>query len=380
MREADRLASVKEYYFSRKLREVAQLKASGKPIINLGIGSPDLAPAQEVIEALNEAALLESSHGYQSYQARPELRQAMADFYKTHFRVDLNPDEEILPMMGSKEAIMHISMAFLNPGDEVLIPNPGYPTYSSVTELVGAKARMYTLNESADWRPDLKNLATQDLTKVKMMWVNYPNMPTGANGNTALFEELVSFAKQYDILLINDNPYAFILNDNPQSILEIDGALNHCMELNSLSKAFNMAGWRVGMLMGGSQRIKSVLKVKSNMDSGMFLGIQYGAIAALKLPNAWFEKNNKIYRQRRLLAEQILDHLGCVYNKNQVGMFVWAKCGSEKEASALVDKLLYQFNVFITPGMIFGSAGNSYIRISLCSKEEDFKEVLKRIG
>ncbi|MGB0777756.1 MAG: pyridoxal phosphate-dependent aminotransferase [Flavobacteriaceae bacterium] len=380
MREADRLSSVKEYYFSRKLREVAQLKASGKPIINLGIGSPDLAPAPEVIQALNEASLLHSSHGYQSYQARPELRQAMSDFYKTHFKVDLNPDNEILPMMGSKEAIMHISMAFLNPGDEVLIPNPGYPTYSSVTELVGATARVYTLNESTNWSPDLKQLAAQDLSKVKIMWVNYPNMPTGANASIALFEELVSFAKQHEILLINDNPYAFILNDNPQSLLEIEGALDHCMELNSLSKAFNMAGWRVGMLLGNAQRIKSVLKVKSNMDSGMFLGIQYGAIAALNLPNTWFEKINKVYAVRRDLAEQILDHLGCVYDKNQVGMFIWAKCGSEDQAKDLVDKLLYQYDVFITPGMIFGSTGNSYIRISLCSKEEDFKEVLKRIG
>ncbi len=322
---ANRLNTVEEYYFSKKLREVNLLIASGKPIINLGIGSPDMQPPQKVIDALNEGFSSPNAHKYQSYQGLPELREAMAGFYKEHFKVHLSPSTEILPLMGSKEGIMHISMAYLNEGDEVLIPNPGYPTYQSVTNLVGAVPVFYELDEANNWMPDFKALEKLDLSKVKLMWVNYPHMPTGAQPSRYVFEELVAFGKKHNILIVNDNPYSFVLNDNPRSILEVEGAKEVCLELNSLSKTFNMAGWRVGMVVGDSIHINNILKVKSNMDSGMFYGIQKGAIEALKCSKMWFSTLNSVYKKRRDLVWKLADALNCTYDKNATGLFVWAK-------------------------------------------------------
>jgi LL-diaminopimelate aminotransferase len=322
---AKRLDIVEEYYFSSKLREVRQLASEGKPIINMGIGSPDLSPSPLVIDAIIAAMQDDNAHQYQSYQGLPELRQGMADFYENNYGITLNSVTEILPLMGSKEGIMHISMAFLNEGDEVLIPNPGYPTYSSVTNLVGAVPVYYDLTESSSWEPDLEALEKLDLSKVKLMWIGYPHMPTGARGSLDLFEKLVAFAKKYQILLVNDNPYSFVLNDNPISLLQVAGATEVALELNSLSKTFNMAGWRVGMVLGNAAFIDAVLKVKSNMDSGMFYPIQKGAIAALKSDKSWFEGMNLIYKRRRVLTEQLAEKLGCKVYKEGVGLFVWAK-------------------------------------------------------
>lgn len=376
---AKRLDQVQEYYFSQKLREVRELQAKGKPVINMGIGSPDLAPATAVMEAVQEAMSQPAAHQYQSYQGLPELRQAMAGFYATHFKVNLNPDSEILPLMGSKEGILHIAMAFLNEGDGVLIPNPGYPTYASVANLVGAESVFYDLSAERNWEPDFEALEKQDLSRVKLMWVSYPHMPTGAIGNRALFEKLIAFAKKHRILIVNDNPYSFILNENPESILSIPGAMEVAMELNSLSKTFNMAGWRVGMVMGKKEVIQAVLKVKSNMDSGMFYGIQKGAIAALKSDSDWFAKLNEVYQTRRNLVFKLARKLNCTFDTNSVGLFVWAKLPpEEKSAEAFVDKLLYDKNLFIAPGTIFGSNGEGYIRFSLCLPEEKIKEILKR--
>ncbi len=376
---AKRLDQVQEYYFSQKLREVRELQAKGKPVINMGIGSPDLAPAVSVMEAVQQAMLQPAAHQYQSYQGLPELRQAMTDFYATHFKVCLNPDSEILPLMGSKEGILHIAMAFLNEGDGVLIPNPGYPTYASVANLVGAESVFYDLAAERNWEPDFEALEKQDLSRVKLMWVSYPHMPTGATGNRRLFEKLVAFAKKHRILIVNDNPYSFILNDHPESILSIPGAMEVAMELNSLSKTFNMAGWRVGMVMGNKELIQAVLKVKSNMDSGMFYGIQKGAIAALKSDADWFAKQNEVYQNRRNLVFELARTLNCTFDTNSVGLFVWAKLPpEEKSAEAFVDKLLYDKNLFIAPGTIFGSNGEGYIRFSLCIPEEKIKEILKR--
>jgi len=376
---AKRLDTVEEYYFSSKLREVRQLMSEGKSIINMGIGSPDLSPSKAVIEAVAAAIQDENGHGYQSYQGLPEMRQAMADFYQDQFGVALNPNNEILPLMGSKEGIMHISLAFLNEGDHVLIPNPGYPTYTSVTNLVGAVPVYYDLKEENQWEPDFEALEKQDLSKVKIMWLGYPHMPTGARGSLALFEKLVAFAKKHNILLINDNPYSFVLNDNPMSLLQVEGAKDVALELNSLSKTFNMAGWRVGMVLGNAEIIDAVLKVKSNMDSGMFYGIQKGAIAALKCDKSWFEDNNKIYRRRRELTEKLAEKLGCKVYKEGVGLFVWAKL-PEGIASAekFIDEILYEKHIFITPGTIFGSNGEGYIRFSLCVKEEKVQEAINR--
>ncbi|PRZ26579.1 pyridoxal phosphate-dependent aminotransferase [Flavobacterium granuli] len=376
---AKRLDIIEEYYFSSKLREVRQLAAEGKPIINMGIGSPDLSPSQSVVDAIQEAMQDVNAHQYQSYQGLPELRKSMADFYQNNFNVELNPNTEILPLMGSKEGIMHISLAFLNEGDHVLIPNPGYPTYTSVTNLVGAVPVYYDLTEANNWEPDFEALEKLDLSKVKIMWIGYPHMPTGARGSLALFEKLVAFAKKHQILLINDNPYSFVLNDNPMSLLQISGAKEVVLELNSLSKTFNMAGWRVGMVLGNAACIDAVLKVKSNMDSGMFFGIQKGAIAALNSDKSWFESMNEIYKKRRVLTEVLAEKLGCKVYKEGVGLFVWAKLPEGIiSAEAFIDQILHEKHIFVAPGTIFGSNGEGYIRFALCVKEEKVQEAIDR--
>jgi LL-diaminopimelate aminotransferase len=376
---ANRLNVVEEYYFSSKLREVRQLASEGKQIINIGIGSPDLKPSQAVIDAVVNAMQDENAHQYQNYQGLPELRKGMADFYQNNYGVTLNPNNEILPLMGSKEGIMHISLAFLNKGDQVLIPNPGYPTYTSVTNLVEAVPVYYDLKESNNWEPDFDALEKLDLSKVKLMWLGYPHMPTGARGSLALFEKLIAFAKKHNLLLVNDNPYSFVLNDNPMSLLQVEGALDVALEMNSLSKTFNMAGWRVGMVLGNATLIDAVLKIKSNMDSGMFYGIQKGAVAALNSDKSWFEDMNKIYRKRRVLTEQLAEKLGCEVYKEGVGLFVWAKLPAGIESSeAFIDKILIEKSIFITPGTIFGSNGEGYIRFALCVKEEKIEEAISR--
>jgi len=379
MKAAKRLDTVQEYYFSKKLREVRALLVAGKPIINMGIGSPDLQPPPAVIEAIQQAVLQEGAHKYQSYQGLPAFRQAVADFYQKNYQVVVNPENEILPLMGSKEGILHISMAFLNKGDKVLIPNPGYPTYTSVTNLVEAVPVFYDLTSEHNWEPNFKQLEQQDLSNVKLMWVNYPHMPTGAKATENLFKKLIAFGKKHQLLIINDNPYSFVLNNNPLSILSIDGAKETAIELNSLSKSFNMAGWRVGMLLGATPILEEVLKVKTQMDSGMFYGIQQGAIAALKVSSGWFENMNEIYQKRRKLIWQIAEALDCTFDKNTSGMFVWAKIPAGKKAENIVDDLLYKHHIFIAPGTIFGSKGEGYIRFSLCVPEEKIKEALDRL-
>ena len=379
MKVANRLNTVQEYYFSKKLREVRALASGGKPIINMGIGSPDLQPPNEVIEAIKKAVDVEGAHKYQSYQGLPEFREAVADFYKANYEVEVSPNDEILPLMGSKEGILHISMAFLNKGDQVLIPNPGYPTYTSVTNLVEATPVFYELTSENNWEPDFEQLEKEDVSNIKMMWVNYPHMPTGAKATEALFEKLIAFGKKHQILIINDNPYSFVLNNNPQSILKLRGAKETALELNSLSKSFNMAGWRVGMLLGASSFLKEVLKVKNQMDSGMFYGIQQGAIAALNVSSTWFTAMNTVYEKRRKLVWKIADALGCSYNKDTTGMFVWAKTPKDVEAESMVDDLLYNKSIFIAPGSIFGNNGKGYIRFSLCVPEDKIKEALERL-
>jgi aspartate/methionine/tyrosine aminotransferase len=376
---ANRLNTVEEYYFSKKLREVGMLIASGKPVINLGIGSPDMAPPQKVVDALIDGMQDCKAHQYQSYQGLPALREGMAAFYKEHFKVSLSPVTEILPLMGSKEGIMHISMAYLNEGDEVLIPNPGYPTYQSVTKLVGATAVFYELDEANHWLPDLKTIERLDLSKVKLMWINYPHMPTGAGATEQLFKDLIAFAKRNNILIVNDNPYSFVLNDNPQSIMSIPGAKDVCLELNSLSKTFNMAGWRVGMVVGDSKYIDNILKVKSNMDSGMFYGIQKGAIEALKCSSMWFSTLNSVYKQRRDLVWKLAEALHCTYDKNATGLFVWAKLPPHVKSEEFIDSILKNNHIFITPGTIFGSKGEGYIRFSLCATEEELEDAIARV-
>ncbi len=376
---AKRLHTVEEYYFSKKLREVGLLIASGKPIINLGIGSPDMQPPQKVIEAIANSLLDPTAHKYQSYQGLPELREAIVDFYKTHFNVRLNATNEVLPLMGSKEGIMHISMAYLNEGDEVLIPNPGYPTYQSVTKLVGAKGVLYNLDAANNWMPDLDALEQTDLSKVKLMWVNYPHMPTGAKPTETLFKALVAFAKKHHILIVNDNPYSFVLNDSPTSILVVEGAKEVCLELNSLSKTFNMAGWRVGMVLGSHKHISNVLKVKSNMDSGMFYGIQKGAIEALKCSEMWYVTLNSVYRKRRNLVWKLAEALNCTYDKEATGLFVWAKLPAHLKAEEFIDLVLKENHIFITPGTIFGTQGEGYIRFSLCATTEVLEEAIARV-
>lgn len=378
---ANRLASVQEYYFSRKLREVAQMVQKGHPVINMGIGSPDLAPHPEVIKALSNAMEHPRAHMYQSYQGLPELRSAIAAFYHKHYQVTLDPNAEVLPLMGSKEGIMHISMAFLNKGDQVLFPNPGYPTYAAVTKLVEAEPVLYNLTASNHWQPDFEALEALDTSRVKIMWINYPHMPTGTEAQAETFDRLIAWAKARNVLLVNDNPYSFVLTEEPQSILSRPGAMDVAIELNSLSKSFNMAGWRVGMLSGKAESIQAVLKVKSNMDSGMFFGIQQGAIAALKADNVWFESLNKIYSKRRKLVEQLATKLGAVYDPKSVGLFVWAKLPSGAvDAEMFIDKILQEQHIFITPGTIFGSQGEGYIRFSLCVPEATIEEAIKRIS
>lgn len=376
---ADRLNSVQEYYFSKKLREVNQMISLGKPVINMGVGSPDLLPHFLVVEAIQNSMNDKKAHEYQSYQGLPELRKAMSEFYQNQFNVSMDFASEVLPLMGSKEGIMHVSMAFLNKSDEVLIPNPGYPTYSAVTELVQAKPIFYDLIEENNWMPDFEALEKLDLSKVKMMWVCYPHMPTGVNATIDVFEKLITFGKKHHILIVNDNPYSFILNDNPMSIFQVEGAKEVALELNSLSKSFNMSGWRVGMILGKSEFISAILKVKSNMDSGMFYGIQKGAIQALSLDKKWFESQNEIYKKRRDLLCQLVQKLGCTYQTSSVGLFIWAKLPNDSlSAEVFIDNLLMDKNIFITPGTIFGSNGEGYIRFSLCIEEEKIKEALTR--
>ena len=376
---ANRLHTVEEYYFSKKLREVHMLKAAGLPIINLGIGSPDLQPPQKVLNAIANSLSEANAHQYQSYQGLLELREAMTGFYKEHYNVSLSPKTEVLPLIGSKEGIMHISMAYLNAGDEVLIPNPGYPTYASVARLLGANPKFYDLTEASQWVPNLLELEQQDLSKVKLMWINYPHMPTGQQADYKLFEDLVAFAKRHHILLVNDNPYSFILNDHPKSILKVPGAKAVCLELNSLSKTFNMAGWRVGMIVGDATHISNILKVKSNMDSGMFYGIQKGAIEALRCSKLWYMSLNSVYEQRRALLWQLITALGCTYDKEATGLFVWAKLPAGIRSEDFIESLLKKYHLFVAPGFIFGSNGEGYVRFSLCASTESIHEAIRRV-
>jgi LL-diaminopimelate aminotransferase len=380
IKAASRMELVQEYYFSTKLKEIAEMNSRGLNVLNLGIGSPDLAPSSATIDALSLAANNPKNHAYQSYIGVPALREAFANWYLIYFNVNLNPSNEILPLLGSKEGIMHIAMAYLEPGDEVLLPNPGYPTYRSASLLAGATLVDYNLSEKNNWLPDLDELEKRDLSKVKLMWLNYPHMPTGAKANKSFFEKLVAFAKKHNILLVNDNPYSFILNDDYLSILAVEGAKEIALELNSLSKAQNMAGWRVGMLAGGSSLIANVLRFKSNMDSGMFLPIQLAAIEALKCEKSWYNSLNEIYKVRQKKVFELLDLIDCSYDTAQTGMFVWAKIPDHfRDSYNLADDILYKANVFLTPVGIFGSQGESYIRISLCADISLFEEAIVRI-
>jgi len=380
VKPAQRTETVQEYYFSKKLAQIDNMRKDGADIINLGIGSPDQPPSQNTISALIAEAKKPASHGYQSYTGIPALRSAFADWYKKYFNVDLDPRNEILLLMGSKEGIMHISMAFVNPGDEVLVPDPGYPTYSSVTNLVGGVVRKYDLLSESGWFPDIEALEKTNLDNVKLMWVNYPHMPTGTPGSLKLFERLVTFAKKHNILLCNDNPYSFILNKDYKSILQIEGAKEIALELNSLSKSHNMAGWRVGMVAGHSDYIKEVLKVKSNMDSGMFLGMQMAAIEALGNHESWYNTVNEVYAKRRKIVEEIMDLLGCRFDRSQVGLFIWGQIPEEIiSCEEYVEEILNKAHVFITPGFIFGENGQRYIRISLCATEAKLKEAKERL-
>ena len=378
---AKRLETVQEYYFSRKLKEVAEMNAKGLDVISLGIGSPDMPPSENTIKKLCETAPLPNVHGYQPYVGIPELRQGFADFYKRWYGVELNPNTEIQPLIGSKEGILHVTLAFVNPGEKVLVPNPGYPTYSSLSTLLGAEVVYYDLKEDQNWQPDFEALENMDLTDVKLMWVNYPNMPTGANASVELLEKLVAFAKKHNIVVVNDNPYSLILNRKPLSIMQIEGAKDCCIEFNSMSKSHNMPGWRVGMIAANPTFIQWILKVKSNIDSGMFRPLQLAAAEALHNEDSWHEAMNiDLYGKRRAVAEQIMDILGCTYDKNQVGMFVWGKIPAElNDVEELTEKILHQARVFITPGFIFGSNGARYIRISLCATEQKLKEALERV-
>ena len=380
---ANRTLSVKEYYFSLKNKEIAQLNARRAargldPVINLGIGSPDGAPSAEVVDALCDCARRPGAHGYQSYTGIPELREAIAKWYKDWYGVELDPATEIQPLMGSKEGILLLSLAFLNPGDKVLVPNPGYPTYTSATLMCEAELVKYDLVEADGWYPDFEALEKMDLSGVKLMWVNYPNMPTGAPARRAVFEKLVAFARARRILLVNDNPYGFILNE-PQSILSVPGAREVCLEMNSLSKSHNMAGWRVGMMLGAADVIRELLKVKTQMDSGMFRGIQEAAVKALQADAAWYESLNAEYRRRQAVARRIMDTLGCVYDPAAGGLYVWGKVPAGT-AAELSDRILYEAGVFITPGFIFGSNGEHHVRISLCASVPTLQKALEKIS
>ena len=375
-----RLEGIGEYYFSQKLREIDELNKQGKAIINLGIGSPDLPPHPDVIKTLQDESEKPNVHGYQSYKGSPVLRQAIREWYKKWYNVDLDPDSEILPLIGSKEGIMHICMTYLNKGDEVLVPNPGYPTYRSAVLLAGGKCRDYKLREKNNYAPDFDKLVKKGVKKVKLMFVNYPQMPTGQPPSKELFEKLVAFGKENDILIVHDNPYSFILNEEPMSMLSIDGAKDCVIELNSLSKSHNMAGWRVGMLCGAKERIDEVLRFKSNMDSGMFLPVQLAAAKALTLGQEWHDEGNKVYNERRVKTFELLQLLNCKFSKKQAGLFVWAKIPSSyKDCYELSDEVLYNSNVFITPGGIFGDSGDKYVRVSLCATVEKFEEAINRV-
>jgi LL-diaminopimelate aminotransferase len=381
IKPAKRLELVSEYYFSRKLKEVAKLNAEGKDIVSLAIGSPDMPPSKATVDKLCEVARMDNTHGYQPTIGTPELRSAMAGFYKRWYGVELDPNTEIQPLIGSKEGILHITLAFVNPGEQVLVPNPGYPTYTSLSKLLGAEVVNYNLDADNGWQPDFEELENMDLSKVKIMWTNYPNMPTGANAQVETYRKLVDFAKKHSILIVNDNPYSFILNDKPISLLQVEGAKDCCIELNSMSKSHNMSGWRVGMIAANAQFVKWILKVKSNIDSGTFRGLQLAAAEAYNNDAEWHHQANiVIYRRRRDLAEEIMKILGCTFDKEQVGMFLWGKIPERyKDAEELTEKVLNEARVFITPGFIFGSNGNRYIRISLCAKDDKIKEAVERI-
>ena len=378
---ANRLNLVSEYYFSRKLKEVARLNAEGRDIISLAIGSPDMPPSAQTVERLCEVARDPSAHGYQPTMGTPELRQAMAAFYKRWYDVDLNPATELQPLIGSKEGILHITLAFVNPGEEVLVPNPGYPTYTSLSRLLGATVVNYDLDETNGWQPDFRQLERMDTSRVRLMWTNYPNMPTGGRAHRQTYEWLVGFARERQIVVVNDNPYSFILNDHPLSLLQVDGAKDCCIELNSMSKSHNMPGWRVGLCASNAQFIEWILKVKSNIDSGTFRGLQLAAADAYANSDEWHrEANVTTYARRRRLAEQIMQQLGCTYDPTQVGMFLWGKIPPiYNNVEELTERVLHEARVFITPGFIFGSRGERYIRISLCAKEEKIEEALNRI-
>lgn len=383
IKPASRLDAVQEYYFSRKLKEVARLNAEGQDIISLAIGSPDQPPSPQAIDKLCEVAHDPSAHGYQPTMGTMELRKAMADFYHRWYGVDVDAASEVQPLIGSKEGILHITLAFVNPGDEVLVPNPGYPTYTSLSKILGAKVVNYNLDEDNGWQPDFEELERRDLSRVKLMWTNYPNMPTGGDSRMETYRKLVDFARRHDIVVVNDNPYSFILNEHPLSLLQVEGAKDCCIELNSMSKGYNMPGWRVGMCVSNPQFISWILKIKSNIDSGTFRGLQLAAAEALTTnTEEWHrEYNINVYRRRREIAERIMQALGCTYDDSQVGMFLWGKI-SDKYANAeqLTERVLHEARVFITPGFIFGSNGERYVRISLCAQDDKMQEALRRIG
>ena len=383
MKAADRVNEIQEYYFSRKLKEVAKLNAEGQDIISLAIGSPDLPPSKQTIEKLCEVARMPDAHGYQPTMGTPELRKAMAGFYQRWYGVTLNPQTEILPLIGSKEGILHVTLAFVNPGDKVLVPDPGYPTYTSLSKILGARVVNYSLCEDNDWQPDFDMLEKMDLTGVKLMWTNYPNMPTGAAADMETYVRLVAFAKEHDLVVVNDNPYSFILNEGKKySIMQVEGAKDCCIELNSMSKAYNMPGWRVGMCVSNPKFMSWILKIKSNIDSGTFRGIQLAAAEALNdNDEAWHrEYNIEVYRRRRGIAEEIMRALGCTFRQKQVGMFLWGRIPEYYvDVEELTERVLHEARVFITPGFIFGENGKRYVRISLCAKEEKLEEALRRI-
>lgn len=383
IKPASRLDAVQEYYFSRKLKEVARLNAEGQDIISLAIGSPDQPPSPQTIDKLCEVAHDPSAHGYQPTMGTMELRKAMADFYHRWYGVDVDAASEVQPLIGSKEGILHIILAFVNPGDEVLVPNPGYPTYTSLSKILGAKVVNYNLDEDNGWQPDFEELEHRDLSRVKLMWTNYPNMPTGGDARMETYRKLVDFARRHDIVVVNDNPYSFILNEHPLSLLQVEGAKDCCIELNSMSKGYNMPGWRVGMCVSNPQFISWILKIKSNIDSGTFRGLQLAAAEALTTnTEEWHrEYNINVYRRRREIAERIMQALGCTYDDGQVGMFLWGKIADKyANAEQLTERVLHEARVFITPGFIFGSHGERYVRISLCAQDDKMQEALRRIG
>lgn len=383
IKPASRLDAVQEYYFSRKLKEVARLNAEGQDIISLAIGSPDQPPSPQTIDKLCEVAHDPSAHGYQPTMGTMELRKAMADFYHRWYGVEVDAASEVQPLIGSKEGILHITLAFVNPGDEVLVPNPGYPTYTSLSKILGAKVVNYNLDEDNGWQPDFEELEHRDLSRVKLMWTNYPNMPTGGDARMETYRKLVDFARRHDIVVVNDNPYSFILNEHPLSLLQVEGAKDCCIELNSMSKGYNMPGWRVGMCVSNPQFISWILKIKSNIDSGTFRGLQLAAAEALTTnTEEWHrEYNINVFRRRREIAERIMQALGCTYDDSQVGMFLWGKiAGKYANAEQLTERVLHEARVFITPGFIFGSNGERYVRISLCAQDDKMQEALRRIG